>query len=346
VDVLENMQVTEPLVDVVENDQRPCARSRRVLLCRRCHGSNLASCEAGAYTNRARRCFNPVKTGTEVAVSAKGILVAKKNPIGKIADTAIASIKNPVGTAGKVAGQAKGTAALGRAVAGHVGKAAASKAFETAGTLVSRKRDSTRSSAQAPQAQSAPLRSVPDVGVPSQQTHPADPTDTAQPMAERSPASTKQHGDPARKTTAKKATPKKAPAQKAPAKKAPAKGPAAKSAATSAPTATPADVAKVAAKKAPAKKAAAKKGPAKKAAGKKAAGKKAAPKSAAQVAADEGVDATTPVGTPAAAAGRNPDTAEGDLNQPGTEGLIEESTVNEVASKSETLRKAAERNPE
>ena len=58
------------------------------------------------------------------------------------------------------------------------------------------------------------------------------------------------------------------------------------------------------------------------------------------------VDIETPVGTTGVAPGYNPDTAEADLQQPGTDLLLDPSTIKSVMSESETLRKAAERDPE
>jgi hypothetical protein len=51
----------------------------------------------------------------------------------------------------------------------------------------------------------------------------------------------------------------------------------------------------------------------------------------------------TPVGTTGAGEGYNPDTGETDLQQPGTEPLMDPSTTKAVASESETLRRAADR---
>ncbi len=53
-------------------------------------------------------------------------------------------------------------------------------------------------------------------------------------------------------------------------------------------------------------------------------------------------DVTTPVGTTGAGAAYNPDTAETDLQQPGTEPLMDPSTTKAVASESEILRRAAD----
>lgn len=63
---------------------------------------------------------------------------------------------------------------------------------------------------------------------------------------------------------------------------------------------------------------------------------------AAQVAAEEQSEVTTPVGTTGADVGFNPDTAETDLQQPGTEPLLDPSTTKQVAKEAETLAKAAD----
>lgn len=55
------------------------------------------------------------------------------------------------------------------------------------------------------------------------------------------------------------------------------------------------------------------------------------------------VEVETPVGTTGAGRGFNPDTGETDLQQPGTEPLMDPSTTKAVKSESETLRKAASR---
>jgi hypothetical protein len=60
----------------------------------------------------------------------------------------------------------------------------------------------------------------------------------------------------------------------------------------------------------------------------------------------EDVDIETPVGTTGVSAGYNPDTAEADLQQPGTEPLMDPSTTKAVKSESDMLRKDAERDPE
>jgi hypothetical protein len=110
-----------------------------------------------------------------------------------------------------------------------------------------------------------------------------------------------------------------------------------------------------AARKAPAKKAPARKTSAKKATAKKAAPKKAAPKKAPSARAatvapalsmtEEEVieDAVrTPSGIPAADEGYNPDTAETDLHQPGTEPLMDPATVKSIKSEAEVMQRAAD----
>lgn len=106
-----------------------------------------------------------------------------------------------------------------------------------------------------------------------------------------------------------------------------------------------------AARKAPAqKKATAKKAPPKKSAGRKAPPKKAPSARAATVApalsepeaAIEEDDVRTPSGIPAADEGYNPDTAETDLHQPGTEPLMDPATVKSVKSETDVMQKAAD----
>lgn len=105
-----------------------------------------------------------------------------------------------------------------------------------------------------------------------------------------------------------------------------------------------------AAKKTTPKKATAKKAAPKKATPKKTAPKKAPSARAATVAPalslteDEALeeDLRTPSGIPAADAGHNPDTAETDLHQPGTEPLMDPATVKAVKSEAEVLQRAAD----
>jgi hypothetical protein len=117
------------------------------------------------------------------------------------------------------------------------------------------------------------------------------------------PETRKVHGDP----MAPKAPARKKPAAKKPAKAA-AKKPTKKTAAPSAASAPP----------------------------------KKAPPSAAEVAAGEDSEVTTPVGTTGADVATNPDTTESDLQQPGTEPLMDPGTVKAVASEAETLQKGAD----
>ena len=259
--------------------------------------------------------------------------VARKNPIGRLAETAIDSLKDPIGAAGKMVDQAKGTAALGRMVAEQVGGTAVAKVVGVAGAVVGKAtgKASGLRETYSPEAKSpADLRPVPPVN---------EPAHTAEPV--------KVHGDPVLPPVTKQPVAKQPltkplvathPAKKGATRKSPAR-----KAATV--TATPADVAKVieeavaedptttaatpagtaaavavsapgdklpprqqAAAKQPAKKAPVKKAPAKKATAKAPAKKSAAKK--------------------------------------GTPGIMEPSTVKAVASESDMLRKAAERNPE
>jgi len=59
---------------------------------------------------------------------------------------------------------------------------------------------------------------------------------------------------------------------------------------------------------------------------------------------DVGIE--TPVGTTGVSAGFNPDTAEADLQQPLTAPLLDPATAKAIRKESETLRKAAETDPE
>jgi hypothetical protein len=60
----------------------------------------------------------------------------------------------------------------------------------------------------------------------------------------------------------------------------------------------------------------------------------------------EDLDIETPVGTTGADVGHNPDTAEADLQQPGTEPLFDAGLAKAIRSESEMLQKGAERDPE
>jgi hypothetical protein len=105
------------------------------------------------------------------------------------------------------------------------------------------------------------------------------------------------------------------------------------------------DPIKPAAKKAPVKKTAAKKtakkAPAKKTAAKKTA-KKAPAKTAAELAAVEDSSVETPVGTTGADPAFNPDTTESDLQQVGTEPLMDPSLTRAVRSEAETGARGAD----
>ena len=59
-------------------------------------------------------------------------------------------------------------------------------------------------------------------------------------------------------------------------------------------------------------------------------------------AAEEDVEVTTPVGTTGAGPDVNPDTTESDLQQPGTEPLMDPSTTKRIKRESEMLRKASD----
>jgi hypothetical protein len=286
------------------------------------------------------------------------------NPIGKLKDTAIDAIKDPLGAAGKVVEQARGTAALGLMVVEQIGKVA----LEKAGEVVGRGTDYTSSGGR------TDLRPVPEVNEPAHTAEPAkrqgDPVTTAPTPVATPPAAKK--APPAKKAASKKAAAKKA----APPKKA---APTETAAVGLGEIPTPADVAKQVAKKAPAKKGAAKKAPvkggpgaeqapttqstpgdrlpprkrpappkpaatpaAKKAPAKKAPAKKARPKTAEQVAGVQGEDVATPVGTPGAGRGHNPDTTDTGLQQPDTAPLMDPSLVKAIKSESEMMQKDAD----
>ncbi len=58
------------------------------------------------------------------------------------------------------------------------------------------------------------------------------------------------------------------------------------------------------------------------------------------------VDVETPVGTTAADVGYNPDTGETDLQQPDTEPLLDPGTAKAIRSEAETMRRAADPEPD
>ena len=119
-------------------------------------------------------------------------------------------------------------------------------------------------------------------------------------------------------------------AKKAPAKKAATKAPASKSASKS-PARKSAPGGKLPAKKSPARKAAPKKGATTR-----------TPLSAAELAAGAGPETITPVGTRGAGVATNPDTTETDLQQPGTEPIMDPATTKAAASEAETMRRASD----
>ena len=278
--------------------------------------------------------------------------MARKSPLGKIKDAAVETIKDPIGTGQKAAGQAVGQAL------GTIGTVTS-----TVGAVTSKVTGRNRSSAKAEE-RPKPV-AVPDT--PSRpHGDPVSPTKTED-RALREDSSPKLASVPT-KAPAKKATSKQAPAPSAPAKKAPAKTTTAKQApakkaAKAVPT--PADVAKkTAAKKtaakttaakapatstpAPAKKTSAKKATATKAPGKKAPRKKAPakkrPLTAAELVAGAGTEVITPVGTRGADVAHNPNTNITDLQQPGTAPLMDKGTVKAISKEAEMLRRAADPN--
>ena len=134
-------------------------------------GSSSSPCAWPAVvmgSNVASRYDGP-PAGRRVALAArsgpcprrKGFNMARKNPLDKIAEKALSSIKDPRSTADRVYTQAKGAGSMARQVAGRVGRAAMAKAAETAGTLAER-RAARRASRRGPG-----LRPVPDVNEPA-----------------------------------------------------------------------------------------------------------------------------------------------------------------------------------
>jgi hypothetical protein len=63
---------------------------------------------------------------------------------------------------------------------------------------------------------------------------------------------------------------------------------------------------------------------------------------AAEVADEPDIDIETPVGTTGVGAGFNPDTAEADLQQPGTEPLLDPATAKAIRSEAAVMQKAAD----
>jgi hypothetical protein len=237
--------------------------------------------------------------------------VARTNPIGKIKDTAVDTLKGSVsvtqGAVGQVFGKALGT-------------------VETVTSLMHGRKGHGKDEGRAAGGDPADRTEAPVEQAGSRKVH----GDVLAPV-KTAPAKTA----PAKKAPAKKAAAKKAPVTKAAAKKTAKKAPAPDVTAKKAPAApapvpdevTPADVAKQVAKQAPAKKAAAKK-----------TAKKAAPRSqtpaagapAAEVVYSTGPEANSPA-PPASSA-----------SSPSDEPLIDPGTVKAVASETETLARAAD----
>ena len=273
--------------------------------------------------------------------------MARSNPLGKIKDLTVETLKLPKTVADLAVGQAKGAANAGLHAADHVTRSAVS----TVGSLVQQRRggsspEETEETEETEQAPEPDASREPEVDI-----DPEVPVNVVEELGL----------DP---------TP---PTRKKPAKKAPAK----KKATTSIDAAaadvevdvTPADLAekmagaapgkkaakKPAAKKAPAKKAAAKKAPAKKATAPATASQPTTPTSpgdklprrkkpltAAELVEGAGTETVTPVGTRGADVATNPDTTDTDLQQPGTEPLMDPSTTKAVASEQATLSAAAD----
>ena len=134
--------------------------------------------------------------------------MARTNPLGKIKNVAIDSIKDPRRTAGTVAGQARGTVALGRFVVGQVGTrvagiwqhGAAGKPAPTVAPPAPR-----RSPEQAPAAPE--VRTTTPPGDAPESTEPeVTPADIAKNIAPK-PAAKKTTRPPAKKAPTKKSAP-------------------------------------------------------------------------------------------------------------------------------------------
>lgn len=227
--------------------------------------------------------------------------MARKNPVGKLAETALSTLKDPKSAAEKVVEQAKGTVALGKVVADTAGSVAGQVVQRATGRRGGQPESGTTTpppvTRPTPEDPGSRLRAVPDVNEPAGTQEPAARTAT------KKAGSAKKHGDqlgavptstrptpkpaqPAKKsTTPKGKATKKAAGTKPSVAKAPVTS-AAKSSSDQ-PVRPPVEdvatkkvVADAAAKKAPAGKTPAKKSPPKKASAKKAPAKKAAAKKA------------------------------------------------------------------
>lgn len=271
--------------------------------------------------------------------------MARKSPLSKLKDAAIETIKDPVGATRQ---------RIGGALSAVAGTA------ETVSSLVTGRTSSTPADPPQGRGDSSPFDAVA--------------RSSAGPVARKSAGSAKPAGDPvapdtatsvpvAKKSAAKKAPVKKAAAKKSAVKKAPArKTTAATRTATKKATASAAmaeiaaasDVDTSAPDEVPAQKTPAKKSPTRKAATTKKAAKKtsaqptpappvtSAPTPSATPALPEEPTVTTPVGTPGAGEGTNPDTTDHDLQQPDTAPIADEATANAIISEAEMLAKDAD----
>ena len=138
--------------------------------------------------------------------------MARTNPLGRIKNVAIDSIKDPRRTAETVAGQARGTVALGRVVVGQVGtKLAGLRHHGAAGTTPSTgippaPRRSPEDAPAAPQAKSAAAPPAASPAEPDTKEPDVTPADIAKNIAPK-PAAKKTTRPPAKKAPAKKAAP-------------------------------------------------------------------------------------------------------------------------------------------
>jgi hypothetical protein len=234
-------------------------------------------------------------------------MVPRQNPIGKLKDATVGTLKHPVGTTRNVLGQTVGLGKAAVRVVGGSAQAGATGLVHRATGLV-----------------------------PGRAPSPPGPAESSEPVAEPDDAAKprKVQGDPL--------LPAGGSARSRPPSKRPAKKPAKKSSPRKAAAPTPADVADNVGKASgqggttddraadkPTRK------PTKKSASKR-------PPTAAELAAGEDQEVTTPVGTPGADVATNPDTSETDLQQPGTEPIVDPATTKAVASESETLQKGAD----
>ena len=138
--------------------------------------------------------------------------MARTNPLGRIKNVAIDSIKDPRRTAETVAGQARGTVALGRVVVGQVGtKLAGLRHHGTAGKPLSTgvapaPRRSPEDAPAAPQAKAAAAPPAASPTEPDTKEPEVTPADIAKNIAPK-PAAKKATRPPAKKTPTKKSAP-------------------------------------------------------------------------------------------------------------------------------------------